>query len=277
MNTHVRTIEIDDPADPRVDDYRDIQDRQLKGPAGMPGLFMGEQPLIVKQMLSMPGVTKSVMVMDTWADRIAPLAPPDVPVYVAPLSIMRQIAGFTIHRGVLAVGRRDRIEHANLDQVLTPIDRPVTLLICEDIANIDNIGFLFRAAAAFGVDGVLLSRKCHDPLYRKSLRVAIGHTLQVPFARAGERWRDDLDRLRSEFNITLIAAALDERSVDMDSLERPERVGIVVGPEYAGLPQATLERCDHRARIPMAQGVDSLNVGVAAAVLLHRFSTGARS
>lgn len=267
-------FEVIDLDDPRLADYRNIRDRGLRGPDGIPGLFVGEQPMVVERMLSMPGVTKSVLVVTTWADRIAPLAPPDVPVYVAPLDLMRHVAGFTVHRGVLAVGYRAKVERPSLQAIISG-DGPLTLLLCEDITNIDNIGLLFRNAAAFGVDGVLLSPKCHDPLYRKSLRVAIGHTLTVPFARS-EDWSGELARLQQEWNVTLVAAALDERAVELDSAPCPKRVGLVVGPEFDGLPSATLDQCDAIVKVPMAPGVDSLNVAVAAAVCLHRFSTGNR-
>ena len=267
-------FDVIDLADPRLADYRDLRDRGLRGRDGIPGLFVGEQPLIVQRMLSMPGVTKSVLVVTTWADRIAPLAPPEVPVYVAPLDLMRHVAGFAVHRGVLAVGYRAKVERPSLHAIISG-DGPLTLLLCEDITNIDNIGLLFRNAAAFGVDGVLLSPKCHDPLYRKSLRVAIGHTLTVPFARSAD-WSGELARLQQECNVTLVAAALDERAVDLDSVPCPKRVGLVVGSEFDGLPSATLDQCDAIVKVPMAEGVDSLNVAVAAAVCLHRFSTAVR-
>ena len=268
-------IEVSDINDPLLDDYRDIRDRGLRGRDGYPGLFIGEQPLVVERMLSRPGVTKSVLLGPTWADRIVPQAPPDVPVYVAPLEILKRIAGFNIHRGVLAVGHRPAVERPDLDPDLSRREA-LTLLVCENITNIDNIGFLFRNAAAFGVDAVLLSPRCHDPLYRKSLRVSIGHALTVPFVRSTD-WTAQLDRLRREWGVTLIAAALDPRAVDLDALDRPRRIGLVVGQEYQGISPETLDRCDHIVRIPMAPGVDSLNVAVAAAICLHRFSTGQRS
>jgi tRNA G18 (ribose-2'-O)-methylase SpoU len=266
--------EVSDIDDPALEDYRDIRDRQLRGRDGYPGLFVGEQPLVVERMLGVPGATKSVLLGPTWVDRIAPQVPPEVPVYVAPVEIMKRIAGFNIHRGVLAVGFRPAVERRGLDPDLRRRET-LTLLVCENITNIDNIGFLFRNAAAFGADAVLLSPRCHDPLYRKSLRVSIGHALTVPFVRSSD-WPAELDRLRAEWGVTLIAAALDPRAVDLDAISRPVRVGLVVGQEYEGISPDTLDRCDHIVRIPMAPGVDSLNVAVAAAVCLHRFSTGRR-
>ena len=143
-----------------------------------------------------------------------------------------------------------------------------------EISKIDNVGLLFRNAAAFAVDGVLLSPLCHDPLYRKSLRVSIGHVLTVPFARS-RSWLDDLRKLRDD-GVTLIAATTGRQAELADDIPPADRVAIVVGPEFEGLPESTLAVCDHVARIPMAPGVDSLNVAVAAAVLLNRFTTGRR-
>ena len=267
-------INIHKIEDPRLADYRDIRERQLQGPEGFPGLFVGETRLIVERMLEVPGLTKSVLLSPTWVDRVAPLAPPDVPVYVATLDVIEQVAGFNIHRGMLAMGRRAAIERPALDPSLLARES-VTLLLCEDISNIDNIGLLFRNAAAFGVDAVLLSPRCHDPLYRKSLRVSIAHVLDVPFVRCPD-WAAELRRLKEDAGITLIAAATRPGSVDIDTVPPPRRVGLVVGQEFDGISAPTLDLCDRVVRIPMAAGVDSLNVAVAAAVCLHRFSTGER-
>ncbi len=266
-------FQIKEADDPRLDDYRGIRDREMRGRGGHEGLFVGEQPLIVEHMLRLPDVTRSVLVSPNWVERIAPAAPDDVPVYVAPLEIMKDLAGFNIHRGVLAVGYRDRVEGRGLDEALAR--RRVTLLLCENINNIDNIGLLFRNAAAFGVDGVMLSPRCHDPLYRKSLRVSIGHALSVPFARSRD-WAADLRRLRCEHDVTIIAAATGDQAVPLDDVPRPRRVALLVGDEFEGLEDASLALCEHVVRVPMAEGVDSLNVAVAAAVCLHRLSTGAR-
>jgi tRNA G18 (ribose-2'-O)-methylase SpoU len=268
-----RIIEISDPADPRLDDYRAIRDRELRGPEAFGGLFVGEQALVVERMLQRPGLTRSVLVTPRRLERVAPKVPPDVPAYVPPLPIMEQLAGFNIHRGVLALGYRAAVERSRLE--IPPPDRPVTLVLCEEVSNLDNIGFVFRNAAAFGADGVLLSPGTHDPLYRKSLRVSIGHALTVPFARS-EDWHADLERLRGEHELTIIAASADKGAPDLETLPRPRRVALLVGAEFEGVSPKTLDFCDHVARIRMAPGVDSLNVAVAAAVFLHRFSNADR-
>ncbi len=263
-------IKVDNFEDPRLDEYRDIRDRDLRRDGE---LFVGEQALVVQRMLGRPGLTRSVLISSNWLDRIAPRAAPEVPVYVTDPSTMKKVAGFDIHRGVLAMGYRRAVERAGLPDDLLARE-PLTLLLCEDIANIDNIGMLFRNAAAFGVDAVLLSPACHDPLYRKSLRVSIGHALDVPFARSRD-WVGDLSDIARR-GITLIAAAATETAVAVDTVTPPRRVALVVGQEFEGVSRPTLDACDRIVKVPMAPGVDSLNVGVAAAVCLHRFSTGRR-
>jgi tRNA G18 (ribose-2'-O)-methylase SpoU len=157
-----------------------------------------------------------------------------------------------------------------------PAHPPRTVLVCEDITNIDNIGQLFRIAAAFAADLVLLSPSCHDPLYRKSLRVSCGCALQVPFARSDD-WQGDLARIRDDAGFLLVGATgggaqrLQDVAAQVGGL-RPRRLAVVVGAEFAGLRADTLAVCSFRAKIPMAHGVDSLNVGVAAGVFLARLA-----
>jgi tRNA G18 (ribose-2'-O)-methylase SpoU len=266
---------IDDPGDLRLEEYRDIRERDLAGPAGRPGLFIAESPLVVERMLAVPRMARSVLIAPGWIERIAPLAPAEVPVYVVSEAVMRALSGFPFHRGALGVGHRPPEHLRTIDRVVPRRGGTLTLLVCEDINNIDNIGLLFRNAAAFGVDAVVLSPRCHDPLYRKAIRVSAGTALTVAWARAAE-WPADLARLKSEWDLTLIGASTGPEAAPLDELPRPPRVAILVGAEYHGLSAPARARCDHLARIPMAPGVDSLNVGVAAAVCLHRLSRGAR-
>jgi tRNA G18 (ribose-2'-O)-methylase SpoU len=270
-----QVVLIDDPADERLDDYRDMRERELRGGRGRGGLFIAESPLIVERMLAVPGMAKSVLVAPGWVERIAPQAEEHVPVYVVAEPIMHALSGFPFHRGVLGVGHRPPDQERTIDRVVPRGDGPLTLLICEDINNIDNIGLLFRNAAAFAVDAVVLSPRCHDPLYRKSLRVSVGAALTVPWARCAT-WPEDLDRLKSSWGLSLIGACADRTARPLDEVPAPGRVALLVGQEYRGLSPEARQRCDHLARIPMAAGVDSLNVAVAAAVCLHRLSRGVR-
>lgn len=272
-------IRIDDPADARLDDYRHVRDRDLLGAAGRPGLFIGEQALIVERMLAVPGRTKSVLVLPGKVARLAPLVPDDVPLYVVPGDIMASVVGFDVHRGVLAVGWRPPPQALALGAALPAPDgpdAPLTLLACEDITHHDNLGMLFRNAAAFGVDAVVLSPRCHDPLYRRCLRTSIGHAVDVPYARSTD-WPADLSALRDRWGCTIVAAATGPGAVALDDAPRPRRIALVVGTEGTGLSDSALAAADVRVRVPMRAGVDSLNVAVAAAVCLHRLSQGARA
>ncbi len=266
-------IPIDEPDDPRLEDYRAIRDRDL---LGRRDLFIGEQFLVVEKMLSLPGVTRSVLALPQHASRLAAIAPEDIPVFVAEIGVLQQVAGFDIHRGVLAVGHRPPVDNLTIDRALPNRPGPLTVLLCEDIRNIDNMGLLFRNAAAFAVDCVILSPSCHDPLYRKCLRVSIGHALTVPWARSGD-WPTDLARLRSDWKLHLVGTSLDPGTVALESLEPPQRVGILMGSEYHGLSRVAQQACDSLVRIRMASGVDSLNVAVASGVFLDRLSRGRRS
>jgi tRNA G18 (ribose-2'-O)-methylase SpoU len=156
-----------------------------------------------------------------------------------------------------------------------PAAPPRTVLVAEGITNIDNIGQLFRIAAAFAVDAVLLSPDCHDPLYRKSLRVSTGNALKVPAIRA-RAWPDDLAALCARFDLTLVATAI-QSSVPLASIGHPPRVALVVGHESEGVTPAVRALAKHVVRIPMAKGVDSLNVAVSAAIALDRLSNGTRT
>jgi tRNA G18 (ribose-2'-O)-methylase SpoU len=261
-----KLVPVDDIDDPRLVDYRNIRDGDIRG---RPGLFVGEQALVVAQMLALPGVTKSVLVAPEKVAKLAALAGDDVPIYVAPLELLSAIAGFPVHRGILAVGHRAAFDSRSLADIVPPAGAPGCVLACEGITHVDNIGLLFRNAAAFGVSGVLLDPTCHDPLYRKAVRVSIGHVLTVPWAWSGD-WLADLAELRDVHQLTLIGAALTPNAVPLDELTPSGRSTLVVGTEFGGLRPATLAHCDHVVRIPMATGVDSLNVAVAAAVCLHR-------
>jgi tRNA G18 (ribose-2'-O)-methylase SpoU len=271
---------LDNPADPRLDDFRDIKDRDLRG---REGIFLGEQALVVERMLEKPELVRRVLVIENrknWLESaLATCGNPEIECLVVPREIVADVAGFDVHRGVLASGNRSPLDTRTLQEVLPDPHLPATILCCESINNIDNIGMIFRIAAAFGVDAVCLDPACHDPLYRKSLRVSIGHALRIPFFRSTD-WEADLERLRRDHGFTLLGASLETNAQPHREFRLEDtapRVAIVLGSEYEGLLQETAQACDHLLRIPMACGVDSLNVGVAAAVLLDRLSQADRA
>lgn len=266
-------LRLQDLGDPRLDGYRDVRDRDLRGPDGRGGLFMGETPLVVERMLARPGMTVSVLVAERHAGSMRELMDRtgnhDVPLLAVPADVLERLTGVDLHRGVLALGRRPDPAAWEPARAIPRRDGPFTLLACEDLTNIDNIGQLYRISAAFAVDAVVLSPRCHDPLYRKSLRVSMGHALAVPTARCG-RWPEGLRDIKETHGVTLVAAAIGPQAIALGDFPWPERSMLVVGNEFGGLCEETRSLCDATVRIPMAAGVDSLNVAVAAAICLER-------
>ncbi len=260
-----------DASDPRVEPYRSLRDPDLVKAGEGEGWFIGEQALVLERMLASPGTTISILASEKMAQKARSLRErsndPSPPILVAEDAVLESIVGFDLHRGLLALGRRPSDGRSRIDVALDDPSRPIALLGCEDIRNIDNIGLLFRNAAAFGVDGVLLSPECHDPLYRKSLRVSIGHALDVPFTRLDD-WIGGLGRLREQHGVAILGAATDPKAIAIHEIEPPRRLVLLMGSEFPGLTDRAKSACDHLVRIPMAAGVDSLNVGVAAAVCL---------
>jgi len=261
-------VTIDDPADPRIAAYRDIREHDL---VGREGLFIAEGEVVVRllvgaslhQPLSLFLAEKRRAALSDVIDRL----PGEVPVYVAPQTVMDTIAGFSIHRGILALGRRSDMPSA---EVLLAGAGPKAMVpvLCA-IANHDNMGGLFRNAAAFGADFVLLDSDCCDPLYRKAIRVSAGNALTVRFARL-DRGADLLDVLEAHgFEVIALSPTGD---VSLAETPRPDRLALLFGAEGPGLPDPVLRRRARAVRIPIAAGVDSLNVATASGIVLNLFS-----
>jgi tRNA G18 (ribose-2'-O)-methylase SpoU len=197
-------------------------------------------------------------------------------VYVADIDLMTQIAGFHIHRGVLAAGIRPRPPEVALDAALGHLKgvERVRLIVAEGLTNVDNMGGLFRNAAAFGIDGLLLDPTCCDPLYRKAVRVSMGHVLSVPYAISDD-WPADLMRLKRDWDVKLIGAESIAGAEPLWRMPRAERIALLFGSERHGLSEAARAACDGLYEIPMAPGVESLNVAVASAVFLYELDRGA--
>jgi tRNA G18 (ribose-2'-O)-methylase SpoU len=275
---------IADPRDPRLDDYRFLRDRDLSGARRAEGLLVGETLPIIEIMLRVPGLTRSVLTSPRLAARtaaaIAASANPCTPHLIADESTLASLTGFHVHRGALAIGVRSAVERHQPQS--DPFRTGMLLVALDEVSNMDNVGSIFRSCAAFGVDGVLLSRHSHDPLYRKALRVSMGHALTVPFA-----WCDDLAAslrelrtARPELRVLAADAGAHALSIhdvcaqqggDRQKCDPPPTV-LVIGAEFAGVSAAVREVADATVRIPIASGVDSLNAGVAAGICLHRLS-----
>ncbi len=258
-------IRIDDPGDPRIAEYRSIRERDL---VGRERRFIAEGKVVLNVLFSARRfAAESALVLDRKLSGIADtlaLAPPGMPVYVAAQGVMDAIAGFHIHRGVLALGVRRDDEDADTLLGLLPDDALVVAL--SGIANHDNVGAIFRNAAAFEADAVLLDASCCDPLYRKAIRVSVGAALKVPFAVAGDDMAlfDALDR----HGFRQIALSPSGRD-DIAAIHREGRTALWLGAEGEGLARATMARM-RTVRIPMATDFDSLNVATAGAIALYR-------
>lgn len=269
----VQPIAVEGLDDPRVAAYRDVRDADLRAAQG---LFLVEGRLNVKRLIE--GATyraQSVLVSPTALEALRPsLArlPAEVPVFVAAAPLLERIAGYPMHRGCLAVGvRRPTPELAAL--LARPARVPSLWLGLEEIANAENMGGLFRNALAFGADGVALSPGCVDPLYRRPVRVSMGASLRLPFARAAST--EDLFARLAEAGLWRIALHTDRDATPLSCLRLPPGVrgaALMVGAEGAGLSGAALASADAVVTIPMAAGVDSLNAASAAAVALHHLA-----
>lgn len=274
-------IPVQDLSHPLLAPYANMRDAELAqrqdplNPAAHAGLFVAEGHLVLRRLLTSRYRTQSVLLADNRADELAPdLArlDPATPVFVAPQALFNDIVGFNMHRGVLAIGERGR--DLSLADLLA---RPGPMLVLEDTCNHDNLGGIFRNAAALAGPGcsILLSPRSADPLYRKSLRVSMGTILAVPFARA-DAWPDALTTLAAAgfetWALTPKAGAIDLPALTADLRARPRKIALVLGSEGPGLTEAALAACTHRVKIPMfkaAPEVDSLNVAMAAGIALY--------
>jgi tRNA G18 (ribose-2'-O)-methylase SpoU len=265
-------VPVNDPDDPRVASYRDIRERDLVGRGGR---FVAEGEVVLAVLLTRSRhAAESCLVSEKRLPAIAPMLAglaDDTPVYVASQAVIDAVTGFHIHRGVLALGRRaDAPEPAALLRSL-PASALVVVLV--GLTNHDNVGGVFRNAAAFGADAVLLDSGTCDPLYRKAIRVSVGGTLMVPFARA-ESASDILDLLaRKGFEAVALSPAGAE---PLAAAERRARTALILGTEGRGLPPEILARV-RSVCIPMAGDFDSLNVATASGIALHHFANGPAS
>ncbi len=258
-------VPVSDADDPRLAPYRAVRDRDL---AGRPGRFVAEGTVVVRTLLSdrcrfrPDSILIAAHRLDAEADLLA-AAPPDVPVYVAGREVLDAVVGFSIHRGLLAIGIR--VPEPAVAALLPPPGRPALVLGLVGIANHDNVGGLFRNAAAFGADAVVLDGASCDPLYRKAIRVSVGAALTVPFRRGGSEDAMVADLVAAGFEPVALGPRGEAR---VDRMAWPSRTALLVGAEGPGLPAALLGRL-RSARIAMAPGFDSLNVATAAGIALH--------
>lgn len=257
---------VADPDDPRLEPYRSVRERDL---VGRSGLFIAEGRVVLEKLIaSGRHPVRSVLVAEK---RIAGLSevlaglPAAVPVYAAGQAVMDRVVGFPIHRGILAVGERAETPAATL---LAGLPQTALVVALSAIANHDNMGGIFRNAAAFGADAVLLDADCCDPLYRKAIRVSVGAALTVPFAKLPP----GADLVGTLEGAGFEVLALSPRGeVELDEVAPAARTALLLGAEGPGLAEAALSRA-RTVRIAMAGGFDSLNVATASGVALHRIA-----
>ncbi|TSD96627.1 RNA methyltransferase [Skermania sp. ID1734] len=257
-------IDIDDPADSRLDDFRDLNsvDRRPDLPEGK-GLVIAEGVLVVQRMLRSRFTPFAFLGVDRRrAELDADLGLSDAPFYRTSAEVMADVVGFHLNRGVLAAAYRP----PSLDPVQVA-DEARTIAVLEGVNDHENIGSIFRNAAGLGADAILFGARCADPLYRRAVRVSMGHVLRVPFASLSA-WPADLDLLR-EIGFQIVALTPDPTAQPLASAMTGERVALLLGAEGPGLIEHTMRQADVRARIPMAPGTDSLNVATAAAMAFY--------
>jgi tRNA G18 (ribose-2'-O)-methylase SpoU len=253
---------ITDPDDERIADYRALTDVELRTRWEPPhGLFIAEGELVLRRALRAGYPPRSFLLDEKRVDQLADLAGTGAPMYLASQDVLERATGFHVHRGVLASFRRRSLPAAA--DVLAAARR---VAILEDVNNHTNLGAVFRGAAALGMDAVLLSPSCADPLYRRSVRVSMGEVFAVPYATL-EPWPAALAAVRHA-GFTLLALTPAADAVPIQRLDRSARArpAVLLGAEGSGLSRSALQASDQRVRIPMRRGVDSLNVAAAAAV-----------
>ena len=267
-----RVIAVGDFSAPELDIYARLTENQLVNRADPDNaLFVAESPVVIERALDSGCVPVSFLMEEKHVEgKGRPLIERcgDVPVYAAPLDVLVQLTGFHLTRGMLCAMRRPKLP--SVDQVCAGASR---LAVLENVMNPTNIGAIFRSAAALGMDGVLLTAAGSDPLYRRAIRVSMGTVFQVPWTYLPQD--EDWTQLLHVLGFKTAAMALWEDSVTLSdpALNAEEKLAIVMGTEGDGLAASTIAHCDYTVRIPMAHGVDSLNVAAASAVAFYQLGT----
>ena len=264
-----RVRRITEFAAPELDVYARLTENQLvhrEHPEA--GLFIAETPMVIARALDAGYVPVSFLIDEACLeDKARPFLErcPDVPVYTAALPVLQQLIGYPLTRGMLCAMRRRGLPEA---AALCRDMRRVAVL--ENVMNPTNVGAIFRSAAALGMDGVLLTGGCADPLYRRAIRVSMGTVFQVPWTYVGEAWPAGLRELG--FSTAAMALCDDSRPLNDPEVAAQEKLAVVLGTEGDGLADGTIAACDYTIRIPMAHGVDSLNVAAASAVAFYQLA-----
>jgi tRNA G18 (ribose-2'-O)-methylase SpoU len=258
-------IEVTDPADPRLADYRDLRDVELRKHVETEhGLFLAEGEKVIRRAVEAGFQPRSFLMPERRMEALADvLAATDAPCFVMPERLAEAVTGFHVHRGALA-----SLERKPLPSVDDVLDGARSVLVLEDLVDHTNVGAIFRSGAALGFDAVLLAPRCADPLYRRSIKVGMGAVFSTPWTRLPD-WYDALADLSAR-GFTTVALTLAEDSTPIEAaVAGVDRVALVLGSEGHGLSARWEQSSDRRAIIPMREGIDSLNVAAATAVACY--------
>jgi tRNA G18 (ribose-2'-O)-methylase SpoU len=261
-------VPIDDLDDPRIASYRHLKATNLTRGGDT---FVVEGEKLLNRLIESPFPLVSVLMTDRHEPRIAARVPEEVPRFVVPQALISRLVGFNFHRGVLASGRRRPWPH--LADLVRATGREATVVICPALHNPENLGTIVRIGDVFGVDAVVVGAQgCPDPLSRRVLRVSMGTALRLPVIDSADLV-GDVERLRSEWGFQLAATVVDPDAEPLDAVRRPDRLALFLGSEGEGLGPEWVARCDRRITIPMRPGAESLNVAVAAGIVLYHLTT----
>ena len=252
-------VPISELSDPRLADYSHQTDVALKKTGG--GIYIAESALVLERALRAGHTPRSVLALGNTVDEAVALVGPDVPVFSGPPELLEQLTGYLLHRGLIAA--MDRPPLPSPESLLAEARR---VIILENVADPTNVGAIFRSVGAIGADAVLVTPRCSDPFYRRAIRVSMGTVLQVPWTRLGD-WTSTRELLTaSGFHVAALALTPD--AVSLRDFVAPEKLALVLGAEGDGLTDEAIAAADTVVQIPMAHGIDSLNVGAAAAVAM---------
>jgi tRNA G18 (ribose-2'-O)-methylase SpoU len=252
-----------DAHDPRLADYFRLTDMDLRTSLeAAHGLFIAEGTKVITRAIAAGYPLRSVLVAESRRADLPALPTGDAPVYVVPDEVAEQLTGYRVHRGALASLARKKLPA--VADLAAASDR---ILILEDLVDHANVGAIFRCAAALGVDAVIVSPRCADPLYRRAVKVSMGAVFAIPYARM-TAWYDGLAELRTA-GFRLLALTPDPDAIAIGDTTPGGRTALLLGTEGDGLTSRWLREADQSVRIPMAAGIDSLNVVAAAAIACH--------
>ncbi|HEY0259877.1 MAG TPA: RNA methyltransferase [Lacisediminihabitans sp.] len=255
-------IEITDLADPRLADYSHQTDVALKKARGTEhGLYIAESALVLERALRAGHRPRSVLALGNTVEEARALVGDDVPVFSGPPELLEQLTGYLLHRGLIAAMQRPALPTP--ESLLAGATRVIVL---ENVVDPTNVGAIFRSVGAIGADAVLVTPRCSDPFYRRAIRVSMGTVLQVPWTRLGD-W-PSTRRLLAASGFHIAALALTPDAVSLRDFVAPERLALVLGTEGEGLTPEAIAAADTVVQIPMAHGIDSLNVAAASAVAM---------